>query len=980
MSKAPAKSIVYLAVVLVGAMVLSGLPMKADSAGTRDGPIILIVGGQDRMKTTNPLPALANDVWTSDVLGRVYDSIGQALPNTEELVPYIIKGIDVNQNGRFDADEYGKFAKAAGTDPLNVTAYYDFNGIYFHDGVQADAGDLFFSYQLQAMNPRANTDLRVLMDRAGKSGSNYTVTRWLFMFPAHKDWVNEPTYGNSSLRVAVRFMLQEPFANFYRSTLTGYTLYPRHVWELRGWRADTSSSGCSPAAPCQVSGIHVDRSDPANPIYDFGRAIYPENDPLGRFGNGIPTTDPDHYVYLNSATSAADSAEEWQPAVSDVIGTGPFYLDFFDAVNGDAVTIKNPYFYTGYDSKTGAILDQNVAAYIHPPYIDRIWFRVYQSATTGIIALTKGDIDFYHWSLAPEFVPPLANNPNIRIWNRPEPGFFYLAYNMRNLGVGAYNYGQTGIQVDVGLHFRKAIAHLIDKATIVKVYLQNYGVPGVVPLNPENIRFYNSSLTRYAYNREMARQEIREAHNDSLALVSQVPEAVNWYTWQPDGKLYLPGKATGQFDLLCPDASYDPVRANSCSLIAQEMNNLGIQVKAMPMAFSAITTRINAHQFDMFILGWRIGGNDPDYFYSFFHSSNAASGQNYGGFNDPKFDEILEATRSELDEQKRVELFKWAQGILWDQLPYDTLYFRTNIEAERQDRFVDWMPAAGTIWNYWSLLNIKPPSNKRISVSVVAPSAMESGSTRPVTVNVKDQDGNPLTGANITLELSARNSGNFTGGGKPANATYIGQSTGGQMLVNYEAPVVNGTFNATMVATVQYPDFPEGSGGATVTVFPVGVPFLAITLQFLDTDVVTAGESLRFSMSVTDSKNLPVRYAYVKIKLNVLLPDPAGVSPKNGTAENMTSFEFAAPPPSVLPYDENTILMSINATYKDYQPGYKSVSLVIVKPYKTCPNGARIPTDQTCPSTGIPGLDVVTTLGVLSSVAVIYAVVRRRKK
>jgi hypothetical protein len=646
-------------------------------------------------------------------------------------------------------------------------------------------------------------------------------------------------------------------------------------------------------------------------------------------------------------------------------------------VNGDAVVLKNPYFYTGYDAKNGTVLDQKVAAYIHPPYIDKIWFRVYQSATTGIIALTKGDIDFYHWSLAPEFVPPLANNPNIRIWNRPEPGFFYLAYNMRNLGVGTYNYGQP-TQVDVGLHFRKAIAHLIDKSTIVKIYLQNYGVPGVVPLNPENIRFYNSSVTRYSFDEDLARQEIALAHNDAMLLASQIPDAVNWYTWQ-DGKLYLPGKGTSQFDLLCPDASYDPVRANSCSLIAQEMNKLGIQVRALPLAFSAITTRINAHEFDMFILGWRIGGNDPDYFYSFFHSSNAASGQNYGGFNDPTLDAILEATRSELNETKRVELFKWAQGILWDKLPYDTLYFRTNIEAERQDRFVDWMPAAGTIWNYWSLLNIKPPTNKRISVSVVAPSAMESGSVRSVTVNVKDQDGNPLTGANVSLKLGARDSGNFTAPGKPANSSYEGKSAGGQMLVTYDAPDVNSTFNATMIATVVYPDFPEGSGGATVTVFPVGVPFLAITLQFLDTDVVSGGESLRFGLSVTNPQGLPVGGAFVNTGLNILVPEGSGVFPPNGTADAMANFEFRAPAPSALSYDETPIIMTINATYQNFQPGYKSVSLVIVKPYKNCPGGERIPTDQTCPKSGIPGLDVITIVGVFSAVAVIYAVVRRRK-
>src|SRR2546427_480509 len=94
------------------------------------------------MKTRNWLPAIANDVWTSDVLGRVYDSVGQTDPVTDQLVPYIIKGIDANGNGRFELSEKGAFLKAPCPSPCaddiawrrNVNAYYDFIGVVFHAG------------------------------------------------------------------------------------------------------------------------------------------------------------------------------------------------------------------------------------------------------------------------------------------------------------------------------------------------------------------------------------------------------------------------------------------------------------------------------------------------------------------------------------------------------------------------------------------------------------------------------------------------------------------------------------------------------------------------------------------------------------------------------------------------------------------------------------------------------------------------------
>ena len=124
------------------------------------------------MKTRNWLPAIANDVWTSDVLGRVYDTVGQTHPVTDALVPYIIKGVDDNGDGTFQRSEKSDFLKAPCpapcADPVewrrNITAYYDFNGVVYHDGTPATIGDVMFNYILQSLNARYNTDLRVLWD------------------------------------------------------------------------------------------------------------------------------------------------------------------------------------------------------------------------------------------------------------------------------------------------------------------------------------------------------------------------------------------------------------------------------------------------------------------------------------------------------------------------------------------------------------------------------------------------------------------------------------------------------------------------------------------------------------------------------------------------------------------------------------------------------------------------------------------------
>src|SRR3990172_12896140 len=70
-------------------------------------PLTLIVGQVGQMATRNPLPAMANDVPTSAVLYRVYDTAVLNHPITPEVTPYIVKGVDYDEDGIFETSEHG---------------------------------------------------------------------------------------------------------------------------------------------------------------------------------------------------------------------------------------------------------------------------------------------------------------------------------------------------------------------------------------------------------------------------------------------------------------------------------------------------------------------------------------------------------------------------------------------------------------------------------------------------------------------------------------------------------------------------------------------------------------------------------------------------------------------------------------------------------------------------------------------------------
>jgi len=950
-------AIVFAAVSVVAIML--AVPFYAATASaaneTRAGPVVFNVGGQDQMKTRNWLPAVANDVWTSDVLARVYDSVGQTDPVTDAIVPYIIKGIDEDGNGQFERSEKGVFLKGVCPAPCaddvawrrNVTAYYDFNGVFYHDAVQATIEDVMFNYVMQSLNPRFNTDMRILWDDPNAAtfpASRHLNVQFIGCSLLDGAWEGAPSMpGQNTLRCGLRFFLQDDFALFYRSTLIGLTLFPQHMFETTG------------------GGRHA----------DWGHAIYPANyaDPTKRL-NGVPTDDLAFGPFNDVAATA------WQMTDADVIGTGPFKFGTW-SFGAFARVDKNPnYFYGVNPADHSIVYDVDVTKYMHQPFIDAILFKIYRTTQLGVLALQSGEIDFYHWAVPPEFVPDLLNDRNIRVWANAEPGFFYLAYNMRRQPFGYTTYPPTPAtdrSSDMGLPFRQAFAHLIDKATIVRTLLQNYGVIADGTLSPANTFWYNGTLPKYAYDPTQAGLIL-----DSAGWTKTGPG-----TCQPDGTncRSFPRLGTSQFEILTPQADYDPIRASAGAMIAAAGRSIGVNIVSKATAFGAIVQAIDARDFNMFILGWRITGTDPDYLFSFFHGSNEKAGQNYPGIYDSQLDAVISASRKELDESKRQSLIKEAQGILAQRLPYDVLYYRTVIEAERQDRFENYSVASGTIWNFWSLQSIRPPSNIYIRAVTAAPSAIVEGGTQLITTTVRDQAGVAVLGASVTFTVPA-GSGTFSGGPCANTNTCTGQTTSsGTFSATYTAPLpvpANPDVEILVTARSPNPDVALVQRTVVVRIFATGVQFLSLTPQLTTGDLVPVGESLVFGVDVRDQDGNLASSATVSL---TVAPTGATVAPVTGTAASMRSIVFQAP--ASITQSPATFTVTATATQTGYTQARSQIPFTVVRLTSTftCPDGTVVQTGQPCPrGPSVPALDVLPILGAVGAAAVVYGVLRSRKK
>lgn len=319
------------------------------------------------------------------------------------------------------------------------------------------------------------------------------------------------------------------------------------------------------------------------------------------------------------------------------------------------------------------------------PFYDGILFKIYGTTDAAIMAIKKGEIDFFYWPVEPGFVSDLKKEKNITVVKSDDNGFFYVGFNLRKKPFSDIN-------------FRRAVATLTDKDFIVKRVLQGYAKPAYTVVPPGNSFWYNSKTQKLGAGLKKENR-IRQA--------KKILKTVG-YKWNKKGELLYPtGKKVPEFGILTPPADYDPIRTMCGTLIQEWLKGAGIPAQVIPTSFATLIQRVHTERnFDMYILGWFLT-LDPDYLRNFFHSSqDIPEGSNSPGYRNPVFDKIIEKTMFECDREKRRELIFKAQEILSNDLPYIPLYFRDKIEVYNNKTFSGWFSHLGGISD--SIIYLKP--------------------------------------------------------------------------------------------------------------------------------------------------------------------------------------------------------------------------------------------------------------------------------
>jgi len=282
------------------------------------------------------------------------------------------------------------------------------------------------------------------------------------------------------------------------------------------------------------------------------------------------------------------------------------------------------------------------------PKIKKVIARVIPDATTRVLEMQKGSVNFEINNVPYDTVPRFEKDADFKVVKEPGAVYQYLAFNLRD-------------PILKKKPVRQAIAHAIDRDRIIRDLLLGNGV-ATDSMFPQKHWARAADLPTFGYDPQKAKQLLDAAgHRD------------------PDGDGPQP-----RFKLLYKTST--DVEANQMAEIIQQMlREVGIAVEIQSNEFGTFFEDIQKGNFQLFSLR-RAGIADPDFYSVIFHSKSLPpEGQNRGYFINPRVDALIEQGRSTFDRAKRKTAYDEVQAILADELPYISLFHRYNIAIMRKN-------------------------------------------------------------------------------------------------------------------------------------------------------------------------------------------------------------------------------------------------------------------------------------------------------
>jgi len=229
------------------------------------------------------------------------------------------------------------------------------------------------------------------------------------------------------------------------------------------------------------------------------------------------------------------------------------------------------------------------------------------------------------------------------------------------------------------LRFRRAIAHAIDKQSMIVNCLNGHGQPAVTLSSPSNTTYYNPELKDYDYDLDHARALLADG-----GYVDK------------DGDGFLEDKAGNTLEFTLTTNSGNQLREKLCSILKEDWTKIGLKVNYRPLDFTALVEKLDTtFDWDVVLIGFT-GTPEPNNGANFLRSSGNLhfwnpSQTKAGSAWETEIDFLLDKGSRVLDPAERRSSYWRIEEILHQQLPIvqtvrqiEHIAYRDNLENYRR--------------------------------------------------------------------------------------------------------------------------------------------------------------------------------------------------------------------------------------------------------------------------------------------------------
>ncbi|MEA2608902.1 MAG: peptide/nickel transport system substrate-binding protein, partial [Chloroflexota bacterium] len=350
-------------------------------------------------------------------------------------------------------------------------------------------------------------------------------------------------------------------------------------------------------------------------------------------------------------------------------------------------------------------------------YPDEIDIQIFKSADTMAQALKAGEIDYAHQVNADQ-LNALKTDPNMKTVAGSANGWTQLAFNTYGTGTNkTIAKGGPSTKALLDPAFRDALGYAVDHKTLVDKVLGGYGDVGTTMVPPVLTQWHVEPTNPRHFDIELAKQKLTNAG----------------YKLNSNGqRLDKQGKPI-TLRMFMPDS--DDNYPKAAQFVADWYGQLGIKVTTQVLDSATLGDKVLPPEagdtytanYDIELWGWS-GNVDPNGLLQIF-KCDAIGSSSDSQYCNPAYDKLYEQQLVAPTADARKQILTQMQNIIYDDAPYDILYYDSNLEAYRTDRFAGWQSqptSNGTPLFTYGTLDYTLLTNAAAAVASPSPSAAES--------------------------------------------------------------------------------------------------------------------------------------------------------------------------------------------------------------------------------------------------------------